>query len=314
MESLSFVEIDIPEFKERTAGFNGTTAYLTRGAGLSGAADSKLMTASFWIKPKTGFTGGRVIAAVNAVGGGSNNTRIIQGGGTTNVTVIGVNAGGTDILSVTNSGGASLSVDVWHHVLMSFDLANVGNRWMYVDDVSSLSVTTYTNDTMDFTMADWGIAGRPDGSAKLGAELADVWFMPGLYLDLSVEANRRRFISSDGFQVNLGPTGALPTGSAPLIFLSGNIFSWETNKGTGGGFTNHGTLDAVEQIPRTYRFAIDAAFLPRSFDAIPNVKSIDFSPATLSLGVDLGQRAQVTVKFRDHRHIWDGEGFTAGSI
>src|SRR3546814_7073174 len=44
--------------------------------------------------------------------------------------------------------------------------------------------------------------------------------------------------------------GSTPTGSAPLVFLSGATASWHTNKGTGGGFTENGALtDAATDPP-----------------------------------------------------------------
>jgi Concanavalin A-like lectin/glucanases superfamily len=64
---------------------------------------------------------------------------------------------------------------------------------------------------------------------------------------------------------------------------------------------------------RTLRWAVDTGYLPSSIDAIPSVTSVDIEPATISLGENLGQRATVTVKFRDHRHILDTESFNAGT-
>jgi hypothetical protein len=45
-----------------------------------------------------------------------------------------------------------------------------------------------------------------------------------------------------GAPVSLGADGSTPTGTAPIIFLSGATSSWETNKGSGGGFTENGGL------------------------------------------------------------------------
>lgn len=59
----------------------------------------------------------------------------------------------------------------------------------------------------------------------------------------------------------------------------------------------------------TLRFAKPADYLPREIDCIPSIVSVDFSPATVSLGTDLGQRASLTVTFQDHRHSDTGQGY-----
>jgi len=73
------------------------------------------------------------------------------------------------------------------------------------------------------------------------------------------------------------------------------------------GFANPGQT-------QTFRFAQDTSYLPPEFDAIPSLDAVSFSPATLSLGKELGQRASVVASFTDHRHIFNGEPFNQGSF
>lgn len=61
--------------------------------------------------------------------------------------------------------------------------------------------------------------------------------------------------------------------------------------------------------PVTLRFAVPTNYLPSSIDCIPDIKSIAFEPAVISLGQNLGQRATLTVSFDDHRHSDTGAGF-----
>jgi hypothetical protein len=68
-------------------------------------------------------------------------------------------------------------------------------------------------------------------------DIADFYVNHTQYLDFTVTANRRKFISGTGTPVNLGSTGSTPTGTAPIIFLSGSVASWHVNDGTGGGFS-----------------------------------------------------------------------------
>ena len=64
----------------------------------------------------------------------------------------------------------------------------------------------------------------------------------------------------------------------------------------------------------TFRFATDVGYLPKTIDAIPSLTSLKIDPAQVSLGQDLGTRATITATFRDHRHIFSGESFAAGSF
>lgn len=61
--------------------------------------------------------------------------------------------------------------------------------------------------------------------------------------------------------------------------------------------------------PVTLRFAVPTNYLSQSIESIPSIKSIQFDPAQISLGKDLGQRATLTISFNDHRHSDTGAGF-----
>ena len=222
---------------ERTVGvaYDGTTSFLTRDAGLTGAADGKEGTFSAWIKITEGHDSGAILASVSALAGGSGRTRFTLGSGTREFQVIGVNSSNTTILDIIST--IELPAGVWNHVLCSYDLTDTGNRHLYVNDADNLTVNTYTNDTIDYTLPDWGVGGLPDGSGLFEGSLAEVWFEP-TYIDLSIEANRRKFISANGRPVDLGADGSTPTGSAPIVYLKND----ETNLGDGEGFTLNGTV------------------------------------------------------------------------
>lgn len=65
---------------------------------------------------------------------------------------------------------------------------------------------------------------------------------------------------------------------------------------------------------QTFRFAMPSADLDPSIEAIPSIENISFTPQRLSLGENLGQRASLTVNFRDHRHIFNGEPYSQGTF
>jgi len=64
----------------------------------------------------------------------------------------------------------------------------------------------------------------------------------------------------------------------------------------------------------TWRFAEPTEYLPAEFDAIASIASIKYDAATISLGENLGQRANLTITFRDHKHIMNGEPFDQGTF
>jgi hypothetical protein len=49
-------------------------------------------------------------------------------------------------------------------------------------------------------------------------------------------------------------------------------------------------------------------------DAIPSITGISFTPATISLGENLGQRATLSITFKDHRHIFASEPWDQGTF
>jgi hypothetical protein len=237
-------------YRANAVSFDGANDYLTRGAGLTGAADSKLWTLSFWIR-KQGSDGAteRVFRAATTVGGGTVRTGF-QKRSQNSVAILGNNAAGVAILNVSASDNVIKVIDGWVHVLASFDMADSGKRHLYINDASDLaSATVYTDDAIGFVWADWAVGADPDGTDKLNGDLADLVLWPGVYLDLSVETNRRKFISAAGKPVYLGANGERPTGAPPLVFLSGPAATWHNNLGSGGGFTVHGALSDAPTSP-----------------------------------------------------------------
>lgn len=221
--------------------FDGTDR-LARGAALTGVADGQLMSMSFWAKiaPGTGVNQ-QALRMVSAVGGATQRIRIDKPVATENLRIFIRNAANADLLSIETT--AALCTGVWRHALFSVNLAaTAASKMVYLDDVlATLTVTTQVNGTGNFSAPDTGIAGPPDGvgAQNIIGELADmmVWFDQAI--DFSVEANRRKFIFA-GNPVN--PQVAISTFGPPAIALYGPVAAWQTNKGSGGGFTLIGTL------------------------------------------------------------------------
>lgn len=235
------------------ADFDSLNDYMIRGAGLTGAVDSKKGIISFWFR----LDGGdgitqRLVYGTTTLGGTTPHFHV-ERTSLNKITMRGVATGiGSIIFEVittsTYSAGAT-----WNHFLASWDMSDPAARSLYVNDISDLSVITFIDGTIDYTLADWAIGAAPSGGLKLNGCLAEVYFAADQYLDFSVISNRRKFISSNGKPVYLGADGSLPTGVAPLIYQhldNGEaVANFATNRGTGGNFTITGTLDTASTSP-----------------------------------------------------------------
>lgn len=233
--------------------FDGFSSYMKRGAGLSGIADSKKGIFATWARIDGGDgTFQRLFCSANSIG--SSFTRfIVERASSNKITIGGERAGGGNILQLETSG-AYLASAAWIHVLASWDLG-AGLGHLYVNGSSDLDVgPTLTDDTIDYTQADWAVGASGGGAFKFNGALAELYFAPGQYLDFSVEANRRKFISASGKPVNLrGAHG--PTGSPAAVYLHVNDgaaaadFAKNNYGATGGPFTITGSLDIASTSP-----------------------------------------------------------------
>lgn len=232
IQQMFFARPSVAEYTAQGVTFDGSNDYIRRGGDLTGSADSKLWTGSFWIRLNNlgiGQTIGTNVVfswEITFKAPGDNLQLLLQ------------NASSSNILIMKTS---ALNIN-WHHILFSVDMANVAKRHLFVDDVSDLAVSLYVNNTIDFTDTNHSIGARTTGTTKLNGDLADFWMDFGRYVDFSIESNRRKFITAGGCPEPLGDNGELPFSAAPIMFFSGDTDDWHTNKGTGGGFTETGAL------------------------------------------------------------------------
>ncbi len=225
-----------------TGGGGGCTAYtpegitissatrLSKNSALTGAVNSKLFSGSLWFKHAAISGGGN--DAVLFIGGSGNAAIFMNDAGEVYIE----DAATGNLLMYANN--AAYDDGAWHHLMWSVDMNNAANRHLYIDGVSDINITTYTNANLDFTDTDWmfGSALPTSQNNPWGGDVADVWIALGQYIDLSVQANREKFYLTSA-PVYMGAAGDLPTGSAPTVYMQGALASWATNKGSGGGFT-----------------------------------------------------------------------------
>jgi Phage tail fibre adhesin Gp38 len=319
-------QLPAQDFTMQAIEFNGE--YATRGAGLTSAADSKLLTFSGFFRINATGLINTLFGGWTTVGG--NTERVVMHVFNDNFFYVdGFNAAGTKI--VTLKTNTAIQANCWYSLLGSFDLSDTSKRHLYLNDVNDLGISLYTNDTIDFTLADWSYGARGNGSSKFGGAIGEFYFNPGVYIDFSVTANRRTFVNANKQPKGIGGDGSGPTGSPSKVFFysGGGI----VNGGNGGTFTTAGagteavadfatgtekcfnSLGTCQDIgdftdsPVTLYFGEDVTpsigFVGHTLFGqypFPFIKSIDYQSAIVSLGDDMGQRGSVTITLRDARH------------
>jgi hypothetical protein len=133
------------------------------------------------------------------------------------------------------------------HLLISLD-GSGGIVQVYANDVPlALTGGGWVASPANFNLSgtsQWDV--EASGSSAPGVGFGDLFLAaPASFFDLSVTANRRKFINHNLTPVDLGPTGAGPLGVSPPIFLTvrpgGVPDDFIANNGTGGAFENLGS-------------------------------------------------------------------------
>ncbi len=213
--------------------FDGST-YLRKASDFTGAADSKLITLSFWFRKTT--------TSSDVIYEGESGFRIDLD---TNrrVNFSAPNAAGSSILIASTTNTAQFSLNAWNHLAVSVDLSDTGKRHVYINgSAPTMTWNTYSNDTMNLTNSTHTVGAAANLAEKYTGALSEVYINFGAYLDLSVSANLEKFRTSGGKPAPLGYNGSVPTSSQPILYLSGTATTFATNKGSGNGMTTTGTL------------------------------------------------------------------------
>lgn len=232
----------------RAAVFDGANDYMYR-AGMSGASDSKTGLLSFWFRVDGGNGTTRRVFFCYAP---SNQSFMVFLTDTNKMRVRAETASLALMLSCDTNSSITASGS-WRHILASWDGATSALH-MYLDDISDKQASpTIVDLEADYTLENWYV-GSTNGPAQWwNGCIAELYFAPGKYLDLSVTANRRKFISSTGKPVYLGALGQVPTGTQPLVYQriasNGSAADFATNLGSGGNLTVNGALGVASDSP-----------------------------------------------------------------
>lgn len=218
---------------------DGANDYLSRASDLTGNADGKTFTFSAWVMNANTGADNRIYAC-------SSNTYINLG--SSQLEIRAANAASTNILFANIASPLPTQKDTFVHILISVDLSNPVNRHVYVNDVlATVTWSTYTDDNIDWTTSNHSVGANHLGGVKLKGRLASV-FLDYTYRDLSVEANRRYFITADR-----KPTASSATLTGGIIYLPmDDPTTCHINQGTGGNFTLNGTIARSGRGPNQY--------------------------------------------------------------
>lgn len=217
---------------------DGAADYLS-STSVTGLSDGKAFTVSAWVNIDS-------LAANNSIlriGSTTSSARLAFYVTSTGFNIAAENSISTQILLANTIGIVTPAVGRNFHVIYSVDLSDTNKRHLAINgQIISPTWATYTNDTIDFSVASPRVAigSRPESSDLwLNGRLGGVFFHTS-YIDLSVAANLAKFVTGTGIDakpVDPGSDGSLPLGVQPLIYLPMYGNNAGKNYGSGGDFT-----------------------------------------------------------------------------
>ncbi len=223
--------------------FDGANDWLNRASNLSGISDSKTGLMSFWYLSSDDASPNQIIYQGQS---GAGIIIRLQKQADDTLDFFLFNRGSATTLLNLLSTTALKVIDGWNHILISWDMNTATSRAeLYLNDVDDSNIITGPVDgDADYSTATAWFVGSSSagGSVLLNGCLSQFYFNSSETLDLSITANRRKFINANLTPVDLGPGGSTPTGHTPISYLNKTAANFHLNGGTGGDFTQNGTL------------------------------------------------------------------------
>ncbi|KRT68214.1 MAG: hypothetical protein XU15_C0026G0024 [candidate division NC10 bacterium CSP1-5] len=233
---------------------DGTSEYYLRSDGLKSAADAKVGTFACWFRRAAIGS----IQTLFSISQGASERFSVTLDAANLVQVAGSNSAGVSILAYP-ADVAITNLTNYHHLVTSWDLANAEFH-LYLDRVEARgTVVTQTDANIDYTGTTAAAGARSHDAARLwNGDIAEVFFDPTTFVDLSDSDELGKFVSQDnssnsqgeflksepGVQykpVGYGHDASFATGARPSVFLHGYGPAFGQNKGIGGSFNMVGT-------------------------------------------------------------------------
>ena len=224
------VPVPAPAFEARSTRFDGANANLS--ADDLSVSGGNVYTLSFWFRRNdASWTASRTLFQMR-----EGSTVALQITTATNGRIT-VNHGAG--ISWTSPTG-TFATQTWHHVMVSV-IANAGGGSRFHICVDGGAPLTGLNDvsgsdlTMEgMTIGRTSLGATTTNSGNVNADIGHFYLNLGTSLDFS-DANERAKFIENGQPVNLGGSGQLPTGTAPLFYFDGGATM--ANFGTAGAFS-----------------------------------------------------------------------------
>jgi len=217
--------------------FNGTDNNLATTNIISGV-DSFL--ASMWLKPE--------LDSFNTISIDDNTALQFQLDNNGELYVV-LRSSSNTLFSKKLASSNPLVKGLWQNILVSWDSVT-GDGELYINDIQGIyQISTNLSGTMDDINSLF--VGSGTSGNYYGGDLSEFFLSSGSYLDLSVESNRRLFINADLTPANTRQLH-INSGITPDVYLPNPSANCEVNFGTGGDFTQNGTLKNALSTPLYY--------------------------------------------------------------
>ena len=191
-------------------------------------------------------------------GSGSAFELIFQADNKVNINTYG--PGGSGWRNVLLSNATLTASDGWTWVGICCNGAGSGSL-MFFNDTDVTTMPRQSTSPEDNSIGGW-IGSDEYGTSGflLNADMFNFYLHMDGYMDFSVEANRRKFISSTGEPVDLGVDGSEPTGAAPTAYYAlvagAAPATFAEGKGAGGDATITGAFTRAATTPQAVRTQI----------------------------------------------------------
>jgi uncharacterized repeat protein (TIGR01451 family) len=292
-------------------GVGDPQSWSVRSTPLSGISNGKMGIFSCWVtvEENPGATI-RFLLRSTAVSAFDNRFWIGSSPGSNDLRIQSQANGVEAELSLSTGFGSFAAAPGFYHILSSWNTANDFGE-IYINDVNETlsSVITPADVLLEYDNPMWTI-GAGDGFTSGGVQKIPLtstffWCMSHMYLnleewlDITVEANRRKFITSDlkpATALSESSDGSPPTGNAPAIFFNNSNFT--TNAGTAGNFalgTSAVAFDPCDTSPPDF----DDSSTPLAVTKI-------FDPANTATG----ERAKITLTLDNTANSGDAENIS----